>query len=162
MANMHNKWFLLSALVVVSVLLFGCVKDSAGVSIACKKYAQELIPNPIAIPESVSYINITWGDNSSSNWIWFSRQYGGINCFRQGSKEGENVNYLYFNYTPFSCKEGLKYSKVVLDERGTVLGYREFEMRPTLNQVENSSTYGIADANIISCSWTLDDGTKVS
>jgi len=53
-------------------------------------------------------------------------------CLRGGSKEGENINYKYYNSKSFSyglCNE-IRYLKQITDSEGNILGFRNFTISP--------------------------------
>lgn len=120
----------------------GC-EDTQPLSIpqrlTCGEKAEELIPNFLIISDE----KLTQTDNYYSDRTDVITQEGN-NCwdnevnkenFRQGSQEGENINYLYFVATK-GCN-GIVYNKKIISNSGIILGTTTFKWSPIIKRKEN-------------------------
>lgn len=86
--------------------------------IECEEKAKELVPKYLILPRMT-----TWKDNTTMN--------KNIEGLRKGSKEGENINYIYL-------EGNSSYNKKIISKDGKVLGTRRFAIRPTLKEYDTS------------------------
>jgi hypothetical protein len=142
------------------ILIAGCVSTKTK---TCKDYAKEVIPTYIPLSDSFDQQKFTWKDGSSvlfftplGSDISYSVFGNGLRkCFREASNEGENINYLYYDgHTLFCDAKSMKYSKIVYDSNGKILGRNEFEIRPILAPTKFYINVSMKNKNQIVISWS--------
>ena len=157
------KYFLICFFIIVLILISYNIINS-------EDKAKELLPDDFILFEipkdsdewKLESWNLTWKDGVEMNEA-HSIQY------IRGIKKGENVN-IYYPYS--SAKEFIpgyqkaSYSKRIIQEDGTIAGFRSFAAEILLKPLEGdegTETYGIgtyrtkhfevAEAKITGCNW---------
>ena len=147
----------------------------------CKVLAGEVIPKYIFISEhipdrdtgsgsegmslSLEAQSFRWKDNTSITLASvnpaFPDSLALIGCFVGGTDSGENVNYLYFRdstycqgYSLSEAQTGLSYSKQINDASGTILGYRQFRIKPVLKEYDFHMNFTLVNETTLSFDWT--------
>ena len=145
--------------------------------VECKKKAEELIPELYLFSSKPkTQVNNYWNDGSeikdlskdSDVAFWV----GLANCFRAGTNEGENINYLY----PISedeknaigslkkyCQSSFSYSEKIIADDGTVLGYNSFTVTPSIlkladNQIKTTEGDYDGETDTYTFGWEGFDG----
>jgi len=144
----------------------------------CKVLAGEVIPKYIFISEHVPDRNsgfgseglalsteaqsFRWKDNTSITLASALHDSVALKaCFGAGTASGENVNYLYFRdsvncngYSVSETESGLSYYKQIKDVNGTILGYRQFRIKPVLKEYKVHMNFTAVNDTTLGFDWT--------
>lgn len=149
---------------------------------SCNDLVKDLIPHYIVYGSSSKSITLKNGEqlplldqHGLSIYCIDAIYWGRLKapCYRGGSRPGENINSLYF--TPgeqgLDCLcpvNGFSYSKEIIGSDGTVYGYRNFSVIPTVLRKYNASFSGSRVSDGYKVNWSgadkaiLEDGFNTS